>query len=214
MSWQSRPGKNLLSAASAIQGDRMALDKARRLLLKAAPGTELSLMSDEQVLRQLSQISASQKAFETSLTFNGHMLRWRQVFSDRIDAISWKAVSGRSGYQSKEFQEKADQGPIPEGEWLVAQGEYQPMPERSVLETLVNELGRGGWPGGESSWGRHRIWLQPKAGTKTYGRSGFSIHGGSSPGSAGCIDLVEQMPAFVKVFRAHGQDVNLTVKYA
>ncbi|OJT23973.1 hypothetical protein BO221_16965 [Archangium sp. Cb G35] len=74
-------------------------------------------------------------------------------------------------------------------------------------------MGRGGWPGGESSWGKHRIWLKPKSGTKTYGRSGFSIHGGDNPGSAGCIDLVGQMPNFVKMFRAYGKDMDLTVKY-
>jgi hypothetical protein len=50
-------------------------------------------------------------------------------------------------------------------------------------------------------------------GTQTYGRSGFCIHGGDSPGSAGCIDLTDQLEAFVHMFREYGKDMELTVKY-
>ncbi|WP_083681116.1 DUF2778 domain-containing protein [Archangium sp. Cb G35] len=197
-----------------IRSTPMGMQKARQLLTASAPTVQVSSLTDEQVIQQLARIMAPRASVEpATLHFNGHMLRWRQAFPDKISATSWPAVSGRSGYQTKEHQEKADKGPIPEGEWLVSQGEYQQMPERSLLDKLINELGRGGWPGGESSWGKHRIWLKPKSGTKTYGRSGFSIHGGDNPGSAGCIDLVGQMPNFVKMFRAYGKDMDLTVKY-
>lgn len=122
-------------------------------------------------------------------------------------------MSGRSGYQTKEFQKEKAQGPLPEGEWIVSQGEYQKMPERNVFEQFVNEVGRGAWPGGESSWGKHRIWLKPKPGTHTYGRSGFSIHGGDTAGSAGCVDLTNQLEGFIHMFREYGRDMDLTVKY-
>ncbi len=49
--------------------------------------------------------------------------------------------------------------------------------------------------------------------TDTLGRSGFSIHGGSTPGSAGCVDLTQQMPDFTKHFREYGADMDLIVKY-
>ncbi len=197
-----------------IRNNPQAMQKARRMLANAAPTTQVSLLNDEQIIQRLAQIMAPQPATEPAkLYFDGRLLRWKQAFPDKVLTTSWPAVSGRSGYQSKEFQEKADHGPIPEGEWLVAQGEYQPMPKRSLLDQLINEMGRGAWPGGESAWGKHRIWLKPKAGTKTYKRSGFSIHGGDSAGSAGCIDLVGQMSEFVKMFRAYGKDMDLTVKY-
>ena len=35
---------------------------------------------------------------------------------------SWKAVSGKDGYQSPEFQNVKGKGPIPEGEYDVRQG--------------------------------------------------------------------------------------------
>lgn len=47
----------------------------------------------------------------------------------------------------------------------------------------------GSFPGGAYAWGNGRIWIN---GTK-FGRSGFSIHGGYSPGSAGCIDVVKNI---------------------
>ena len=87
------------------------------------------------------------------------------------------------------------------------------MPERSAVEALWQELGRGTWPGGQSSWGCHRIWLEPMDGTDVHGRSGFSIHGGEDPGSAGCIDLTSPMDDFIKRFLRHGEDLILTVEY-
>ena len=42
-----------------------------------------------------------------------------------------------------------------------------------------------------SDWGEYITWFTPIDNTNTFGRGNFSIHGGSSPGSAGCIDLTE-----------------------
>ncbi|WP_434383812.1 L,D-transpeptidase family protein [Melittangium boletus] len=146
------------------------------------------------------------------LLFNGSQLCW--IWLDSTSApICWDGVSGRDGHQTKESQTEKSKGPLPEGEWTVAQDDYQRMPERGVFEQFINELGRGGWPGGESSWGKHRIWLKPKSGTQTHGRSGFSIHGGDTPGSAGCIDLTRHLEGFIHMFREYGQDMDLTVKY-
>ena len=42
------------------------------------------------------------------------------------------------------------------------------------------------------------------------------MHGGFTPGSAGCVDLVDQMDGrtgFGKWFRDNGKDVVLVVKY-
>ena len=46
-------------------------------------------------------------------------------------------------------------------------------------------------------WRSHRIPLTSSQGTETFGRNGFYIHGGSRPGSAGCIDIGKDMNAFV-----------------
>ena len=41
----------------------------------------------------------------------------------------------------------------------------------------------------------------------------MSIHGGTVPGSRGCIDLVNNMGKFVALFKGYGRDMNLEVKY-
>lgn len=144
------------------------------------------------------------------LIFNGRQLCWMQGSnSDQC----WPAVSGRQGFQSAEHQGSRNNGPLPEGTWLVRQSQYQTMHDRGLFEQLAAEMGRTAWPGGESSWGRNRIWLQPDAGTDTLGRSGFSIHGGEDPGSAGCIDMTTSMPDFTRRFLDHGQDLILEVSY-
>lgn len=144
------------------------------------------------------------------LVFDGKTLEW---FRGGESIASWPAMSGKPDHQGKDHQSTKNKGPLPEGKWEVRQSEYQKMGDRSAWEAIKGELGGSAWPGGESSWGRHRIWLHPKAGTKTFERSGFSIHGGDDPGSAGCIDLTTHMPYFVQKFLSYGHDVELEVKY-
>ncbi len=67
--------------------------------------------------------------------------------------------------------------------------------------------------GGAYSWGESRVWLEAAKETNTYGRSGFSVHGGTEPGSAGCIDLTDQMSGFTNWFENNKKDVILKVEY-
>ena len=48
-----------------------------------------------------------------------------------------------------------------------------------------------------SDWGSHLVRPHPLAGTETFGRHGFYIHGGREPGSIGCIDVGGNMASFV-----------------
>lgn len=64
------------------------------------------------------------------------------------------------------------------------------------------------------AWGRYRFWLKPDVGTQTFGRDNFSIHGESTPGSAGCIDLTSEMDDFADLMRALEQgEVSVQVDY-
>ena len=49
--------------------------------------------------------------------------------------------------------------------------------------------------------------------TNTYGRSGFSVHDGVEPGSAGCIDLTNHIDEFTQWFEKNGHDLIINVKY-
>lgn len=151
---------------------------------------------------------------EPTLLFDGKSLQWRQ--GEHI-VISWPAYSGAEEYftaedYSIEAQKKRDEGPIPAGWYRVPQDRYQERPN-DMWERIKNSLGGGSWRGGKRSWGNHRIWLEPEAGTNTYGRSGLTIHGGDEPGSRGCIDLVQNMESFARWFTAYGKDMRLEVAY-
>ena len=77
---------------------------------------------------------------------------------------------------------------------------------------MGNKFG-GKWPGSSVSWGFSRVWLEPSKETNTFGRDKFSIHGGTVPGSAGCIDLTSSMDDFTKWFENNGHDLIVNVKY-
>jgi hypothetical protein len=58
--------------------------------------------------------------------------------------------------------------------------------DTSIYDRLKGAFNHGTWRGGTPAWGRYRFWLKPEANTKTFGRDNFSVHGGWTPGSAGC----------------------------
>jgi len=160
-------------------------------------------------LMRVRQLSAN-----VTLLFDGDRLHWQQDGN----ATSWPAYSGTKEYwQSKNFsidaQKAKDKGPIPEGYYRAPQDRYQEYDLNDTWDWIKGLIWRGNWPGGTPSWGLQRVWLTPESTTDTYGRDGFSIHGGDEPGSIGCIDLVENMLYFVILFRRYGKDVSLYVEY-
>jgi len=71
-----------------------------------------------------------------------------------------------------------DRGPIPSGSYTLHTSQLS-NPGR-IGDILRNMRG---------DWGDWRAPLTPDPGTNTLDRSGFFLHGGSYPGSAGCIDV-------------------------
>ena len=125
---------------------------------------------------------------------------------------TWAAVSGKTGpayggayggagfggYEQLEFdysvdaQRAHDKGPIPEGIYWLDPTELHDM-------RFWHHAPNPAYPFESSGWGKHRITIHPHISTQTYGRGGFFIHGGDSPGSIGCIDLWDHMEDFVPV---------------
>src|SRR6056297_1584138 len=73
-------------------------------------------------------------------------------------------------------------GPIPEGTYWIR----------------PDELSEAGWFRNTDAWGDYRITIHPFTTTETFGRGGFFIHGGTTRGSAGCIDLCGRINQFVR----------------
>jgi hypothetical protein len=167
--------------------------------------------STERLVRELSLAETARRIArrQASLLFNGKVLHWEEHGNSR----AWPATSGKRGYSTPENQSERDVGPIPEGRYLTSQGEFQRWDDIGLVEKLLAIAKRGPFPGGTIAWGYHRVWLKPQAGTNTFGRSGFSIHGGLEAGSIGCIDLTSSMPAFVHEFILYAKDMILEVRY-
>ncbi|CCG40686.1 L,D-transpeptidase family protein [Magnetospirillum molischianum] len=126
---------------------------------------------------------------------------------------NWPAVLGRPGYQGAEHQGDKDNGPLPEGEWVLRQDNYQKIGPRDAVLGVIKPGKHGAWPGSVPVWGTERVWLEPSKGTDTKGRDNFSVHGGWQPGSAGCVDLTGKMGEFAGYFRNLGKDVTVRVRY-
>ena len=142
---------------------------------------------------------ASGQGDNISLYFNGNRLHIIDKSTGR-EVYNTIAYSGRGdGMNNPASQNQKSIGPIPQGNYSFQMSNIQTI---STLDNVAGSVGGllgqkwGGWPGGTYSWGDTRVFLTPSEYTNTYGRGGFSIHGGYSPGSAGCIDLVGNNNAF------------------
>ena len=148
------------------------------------------------------------------LAFDGKNVSWMR---DGKNIKGWKAMSGKSDYQSAEYQNIKGKGPLPEGIYSVPQREYQNLYEGNNWEDTkrTNSLlhFKSKWPGSSNSWGRNRVWLKPSSQNNMYNRNKFSIHGGKNYGSSGCVDLSDGMNDFTKDYLKYGKDLNLHVKY-
>ena len=129
------------------------------------------------------------------------------VYDAGEKVAEFAGVSGKPGYQSPQYQNKKDTGPIPAGTYVARKKDFQNRDDYGPIKKYTS------WPGGERGWGKHRVWLEPSKEVDTYGRGGFSIHGGEEPGSEGCIDLTSEMPAFADWFKKNGKDLIIKVKY-
>jgi RHS repeat-associated protein len=89
---------------------------------------------------------------------------------------SYPYTSGRNGVTDPSIPW---QGPTPAGNYTINPSEIS---KAGIARKLMNFFGI-------TDWGDYRASLHPDEGTNTYGRSGFFLHGGELPGSAGCIDI-------------------------
>jgi RHS repeat-associated protein len=93
-------------------------------------------------------------------------------FNDAGQVVGYyRYTTGREGVTDPSVPWK---GPIPPGKYTF---DPRQITEGGVLRNLLGD------------WGKYRVPLVPDPSTETFGRSGFFLHGGKEPGSAGCIDV-------------------------
>ena len=141
--------------------------------------------------------------------------------SSSYDAVSGRPLGDGSFSYSDLRQAQKSEGPIPEGDYTVNPSEIQNFSDLSFAQKAAALVGRGQWPGGKRSWGENRAWINPSSVEvtdpetgETVIRTDMSIHGGSIPGSAGCIDCHKNSPAlFNQLKKSKSSSILLRVKY-
>lgn len=136
-----------------------------------------------------------------------------------ISPSIWKK---RYNMSPDEWSKAKDEGPTPPGKYtlgitqkrtstgkwekdaqfvksVVAKQTIVDLPKSPITKDEPHEF-QDKTPTSEVAWGDYRWALKPKSGTKTHGRSSFYLHGGSTPGSIGCIDLVTDSGDFAKYY--------------
>ena len=147
-----------------------------------------------------------------SLEFDGQYLIWLQ---NGQPVKYYPAMSGKPDYQSAQYTNERKKGPIPEGDYLLVRGtgeDYSNKEEMSWWRKFVPWNDKP-WYEKPSSWGYSRIPIQPLPGTNTFGRRSMYVHGGSEPGSAGCIDLTYRNDDFYNDWLKYNGNLPLKVKY-
>lgn len=187
-----------------------------------------------------SPLSAMDMSYDGDyLTANAYRISQQ---GDTINKKSFKkrAYSGRSVGKdgnnnplfdfSNEAQLKEGEGPIPEGDYYINPQNiqrYEPTNYEEVGNIVAGAINSyiidpigvkriGNRPGGKYSWGAGLIDIIPES-TNTTKRGGFTIHGGEEPGSAGCIDMLDnddELFKFIEQNRENLTNVPLKVNYS
>jgi hypothetical protein len=122
-----------------------------------------------------------------------------------------------------EWAKTKDEGPVPPGNYSLGKTQSRKIADdwrknsdfvkKVVTRSVVSDLPGSGIKDEQKheftdntdlsrvAWGSDRWRLNPKKGTNTFGRHSFYLHGGSTPGSIGCIDLVTDSPDFADYYK-------------
>ncbi len=126
------------------------------------------------------------------------------------------ATSGKlKNNEIQPYLQYKEGGPLPESmSYWVLPSEIEYFERAPLEEQFWAVLGRGNWRGGTDSWGSERVKIHYEnvyIGDRT---GGFYIHGGTTPGSAGCIDLGDGSTWFIRQWLQYQQGpIRLIVNY-
>ena len=165
-----------------------------------------------------------------SLSFNGDTLTWMTngtpiknwkaesgLTVKNSKPSEWGKMIRRYTANPTEWSKDKNAGPTPPGNYVL--GDLQTRkgahsPEISQIRSMwlaITHGSKGKWTDSSQAfhldtiysrigWGNFRAPVIATKGTETFGRGSFYLHGGSVPGTHGCIDLTDQMDDFAKFY--------------
>lgn len=143
-------------------------------------------------------IGAFSYAFNDAIHFDGKAVTYENDNGEVL--CTCDATSGRPGVTDVTLE---DQGPIPPGDYSLDSNSI------SHPETAWGRFKRSL----TGDWGEYRAPMTPMSGTETHNRSGFFMHGGKTPGSAGCIDIGSCEAKMFPLIKNYGKPIPVHVKY-
>lgn len=136
----------------------------------------------------------------------------------------------------QEWSKVKNEGPTPEGSYTLGKEQFQSGRDWLQTETIQTNISKAyaetyskiwrdkfgeskhefgeNTPMSRISWGNYRYPLIPNKGTNTFGRTSMYVHGGSLPGSIGCIDLsttINDFQKWYKEWRTKNHKTTITV---
>jgi len=133
-----------------------------------------------------------------SIYFDGSYIR---VFDDEGRMVlRCRGTTGKKG-TAPQNQNAINVGPIPTGHYFALPEEFSGGGMRAFMRDLFG------------NWGTWRVPLHPFPGTNTFGRTGFFIHGGEHPGSAGCINIQHCDQELHNLLQNHAGPIGIEVNY-
>ena len=148
-------------------------------------------------------------------------------YDDEAPSLRVPAMSGKKGFQNRIGLSIEDNGSIPEGEWYIDPQKLQKIqkplekmksivrgevPATEIPEFLSNKR-KYSWVRKPEAWGEYRVPLEPAPETETYDRKGMYLHGGTLLGSAGCVDVGDNIKAVAPYIKRAKKPIKLKVKY-
>lgn len=148
----------------------------------------------------------------------------RPVSVRPADAAACKGSTADSYLNNPRYVGIKDFGPIPEGEYVFSLGTFATFTGAEQLTMIsggmfVDPFGTalhgGDWGSGRAPLRPTRIVPAPKGCGSTTTRSGFYLHGGSLPGSSGCIDVDNDgIDGLLKLLTGYRKDIPVKVAYS
>ena len=140
----------------------------------------------------------------TSGLYSNSLGAQQTILKKALPGLFGHLVTGHVTDTSRE-----EEGPIPEGTYTIDWKSYDPA---NTVEYLWRS--HFGW----ADPGHYSAKLIPDSSTDTKGRDGFRFHGGTRPGSAGCIDVGsnEEMifQQLLERLKISGAPTKILVKYS
>jgi hypothetical protein len=147
----------------------------------------------------------------------------RPVSVRASDAKACGGSTSESYFNNPRYVGIRDYGPIPEGEYRFRAEDFATFTAAEQAQFTLGgnfkdpfgaAMHGGDWGAGRAALNKVRVLPAPKGCGNTSRRSGFYIHGGSLPGSSGCIDIdntgIASLLTHITGFR--GQ-ITVTVRY-